>query len=647
MWPRFWRNQFSKQYTGTVLLGLCLSFSTSAQTTPPQTPLATPSATEYPGVLQTFETLIEVDSTKFKTTRDTLLKQGKVLSDSKKVDRLELEPAFLNSIILHSDPGYLRMASMDKCRFYDAILADLLKDAEGKIKNVMVTYVTRSGQRESAILSKKDFLGNVVTQECPETAALINQFQVKTIDKTLASTIFEVPSGQDQCKVTHLAWLNNPRTPYLCQVFEYIKEAKAGSGDPKDLQQRQAVAKVLDGKLNLIQKDYIENICNNLDHEEQFCDEFLNVSFWSKIAGGQEEKLHVESICQRVMGSANLSEAQYKQCLARLKNENDLCLYGSDKESALAPHIDCDSLSYALNHSSLRSDYRDCPGNSDQLTATNFTRILLNITKGDVKPYSGPCSAISAGETFMFNERFDNDENWGLEACYFDKLKDRDICSKTFFGKYGNHPMAYPSVVASILRETRGADLNITCSMVDSTEYNPMLLNYKSGCHIIYEKNRCFLSECKHKVLFNDREIDYIKIRGRITLEYFPLSVKGEQFTLQFLLTRDFKQSARSLNNLTAINSFFKTGKKIMYGIGCAEDLLPTFFKVQGMNQCSPLPFIIDGILKDKDKFAFITRTAVDSLQAPRVVGWSNIYSAVKSYQRFHPLKLWTLYGLD
>lgn len=643
MWPRSWRNRFSKKYSGTALLGLCLSYFTTAQTTP----LTTPPSTEYPGILQTFETLLEVDNTKFKTTFDTLLKQGKILSDSTKVEQLGLEPAFLNSIILHSDSGYVRLASTDKCRFYDAILTDLLKNAEGKIKNVMVTYVTKAGQRESAILSKKEFLSNVVTQECPESVALINQFQVKTLDKVLASTLFEIPTSIDQCKITHLAWLNNPKTPYLCQIYEYIKEARAGGGDPKDLVQRQAVAKILNGKLNLIQKDYIENICTNLDHEEQFCNEFLNVSFWSKVAGGQEEKIFAENICQKVMNTTNVSEAQYKQCLARLKNENDLCLYGGNKETALSPQLDCDSLSYALNHSSLRADYRDCPGKSDQLAATNFTRVLLNITKGDVKTFAGPCSAISAGETFMFNEQYDNDENWGLEACFYDKLKERDICSKFFFGNYGNHPLSYTSVVAGILKETRAADSNVTCTMVDSTEYNPLLLHYKSGCHIIYDRNKCYLSECKHRILYNDREIDFIKIRGRMLLEYYPLSVKGEQFTLQYLLTKDFKQNGKSFNNLTAITTFFKTGKKIMYGVGCAEDLLPTFFRVKGMNQCSPLPFIIDGMLKEKDKFAFITRTAADSLQAPRIVPWGNIYSAVKSYQRFHPLKLWTLYGLD
>ncbi len=643
--PPFWPSQHYKKFLGTVL-GLCLSTFSNAQDA--QTPLSTPSSTEYPGILQTFETLLQIDQTKFKNKFDSLTKSGKILSDSKTVNQLELEPDFLNSIILHSNSGYVRMAGTDKCRFYDAIITDLLKSAEGKIKNVMVTYLTRNGQRESAILSKKDFLSNVVNQECPESVKLIEKFQIKTLDRTIGSTIFEIPTNRDQCRITHLSWQNNPQTPYFCQLFEYIREAKNGEGDPKDLKQRQTVAKIIDGKLTIVQKDYLENLCLNLDNEEEFCKEFLNVSFWNKIAGGQKSPIYINDICRQVLNTKTLSPEQIKVCLNRLKREQDLCLYGSDKLSSLSPHLDCETLSIALNHSSLKSDYNDCPGNSDQLIATNFSRILLGVTSEEPKKFNGPCSAISAGETMLFNDRFDNDENWTLEACYFDKIKEREVCSKTFFGEYSNHPLSYTNVVAGILKETRGAEKSLTCAMVSSKEYNPLFLQYKNGCQIIYEANRCFISECEHKIIYNDRIIDFISVKNRTLLEYFPLNIKTERFTLHSLLKNDFKQPLISINNLTSIKSFFKTSKKnLLYGIGCAEDLLPSFFKIRAMNHCSPLPFIIDGIIKEGEQPAFVVRTSVDSLQAPRIMSWSTIYSGVKSYQRYHPLKLWTLYGLN
>lgn len=642
MLPPFWPNQFYKKILGTVLAsGLCLS--SFAQTTP----LATPKKTDYPGILQTFEKLIQIDSDKFNKRKDILIRNGRIFNTASAVQQLDLEPDFLNSIILHSDPGYLRLASTDKCRFYEAILTDLLRSAEGKITNVLMTYVEKD-VRQSAIMNKKDFLNKVVNLECPETQKMIPLFQVKTLEGTLKEINFDIPTGIDQCRNLHLGWVNNPKTPFLCQIYEYVKEAKAGGGDPKDLPQRRAVARILEDKQTLIQKDYIENICKHLDDEELFCEEFLNVSFWTKVSGGYEDKIYADEICQQVVSAKDLTAPQYSACLARLKKEKDLCLYPAGINSGLRPQPDCDQLSTALNHSSLKANYKDCPGNSDQMIATNVGRILNHFGSGEALPAFGACSALSAGVTYSFNKNYDNEENWKLEACYHDKLVDREICSKTFLGQYGVFPESYTSVVADILTKTRGADLSLKCTMLDSQEYNPLLLQYKSGCYIIYERENCFISQCKHKILYNDRPIDFIKLKNKATLAYFPLSVREERFSQHYLLTRDFKKTGKIMNTLSAIGTYFRKSKKgIIHGVGCAEDLLPTFFKTQSLNQCTPLPFIINGMMKDKDKVVFVVRTGADSVQAPRMISWSTVYSGVKSYQRMHPLKLWTMYALD
>jgi hypothetical protein len=427
-----------------------------------------------------------------------------------------------------------------------------------------------------------------------------------------------------------------------------MREANLNNGDPKDLPQRQAVARILEKKLNPSQRDYLENICQNLDNEDLFCEEFLNVSFWAKVAGGYENKIYAEDICLQVMGLPKLNEAQLKNCVNRLKKENDLCLYPSGINQGLLPAPQCDTLATALNYSTLRADYRDCPGASDQQGITNMGRILLNISKEPIPSTQGPCSALSSGTTFEFNRKFNNDENWKLEACYEDRLAEKEICRKTFFGGYGTTAEAYNVVVADILRKTRGAERTLKCEMVDSEAYNPLLLQYKSGCYIIYERKNCFISDCKHKILYNDRLIDFIKIKNRVQLEYFPTNVNDERFSQNYILTRDYRQNGRSLNNLSSIISFFKKNRRgIIHGIGCAEDLLPSFFKSRSFNQCSPLPFIIDGIIRENDKTVFVTRTGIDSLQAPRLISWSLIYSAVKDYQLVHPLRFWTLYGLD
>jgi hypothetical protein len=643
MSPRFWPNQHYN-YLGTALLGLCFSFASLSQTTP----IPTPASVEYPGILQSLEKLIQIDNTKFGKKQNLLIKTGNNSSEFKNVSALDVDPDYLNSLILHSDPGYVKLASSNKCRLYDAIINDLLRNAEGNIKTVFITYVNKNKERESALISKKDFVNKVVSLECPETPKLIDQFQIKNLDKTISSTNFSHPAGKDQCHNIYLDWLNDSKTPYFCKLHEFVKEAKLNYGDPKDLVQRQAIATIVEKKLTSTNMDYLDNLCENLDKEEQFCDEFMNVSFWSKIGSGFENKIFVENICDQVQGSKTLSDAQFKQCVAKLKKENDLCLYPSGRSQGILPGPQCDTLATALNYSSLRADYRDCPNSSDQQAITNMGRILLNITKEKIAPLNGPCSAISAGVTMEFNKKFDNDVNWKLEACYDDTLNNKEVCAKTFFGNYGSSAGSYGKVVAEILRNTRGADMSLKCEMVDNEDYNPLLLQYKSGCYILYDRNKCFVSQCKHKILYNDRVIDFIKIKNRVTTEYFPTNVNDERFSQNYILTHEFRQNGRVLNNMSNILAFFKKSKTaIIHGVGCAENLLPSFFKSHAFNQCTALPFIIDGIIRENDKTVFVTRTGVDSLQAPRLMSWSLVYSAVKSYQRTHPLRLWTMYGLD
>ena len=638
---RFLRDQLSKKISGTVLLGLC--FSSFAQTTP----LETPKSTEYPGLLETFEKLIQVDTTRLKTKTDLLTRTGKNLSDAKTVTNIDLEPDFLNSLILHSDPGYLRLAGQSKCRLADTIITDLLRTADGRVKNVIVTYVNKDNVRETSVLSKRDYLTKVVSVECPESMKLIGEMAIKNLDATIKKVNFELPTGEEQCHSIHIGWLNDPRTPYLCQIHEYIAEANSNAGDAVDLAQRKALARVLAGKMSPSNREYLANICSHLDEEKLFCQDFLYVSFWNKVANGQASRIYAEDICKKALKTGTLSEPQLRECLARMKKESDICLYPA-KRSGLAPQMECDLLSAALNYSSFRSDYSDDPAASDQLGVTNMGRIILNINKTPVRPFEGPASVISAAETFTFNDNFDNSEKWQIEACYDNMVTNLEVCQQTVIGKYLGLRQSYTSVVEDILKRTRGAEQNITCGMTSDLEFNPLLLKYKSGCHIVYNPETCQISNCPHKIYYNDRPITHIRIKSSMSLDYFPLSIPSERTSQHYLLANDFRRGARSMGNLSTIISFFKKNRKgVIHGIGCAEELLPSFFKVRAMNQCSPVPFIIDGLIKNEDKTVLVTRTALDTLQAPRLISWSNVFSSVKSYQLLHPMRLWTMYGMD
>lgn len=636
MWHPFSRSQFSKNFSSAAsIAGLCFSLSVFSQV---ESPLKAPVSTAYPGMIENFEKIIQVDGEHFKKKLNSLIKAQKYLTSTRDIKDLDLDVDFLNSLILHSDPGYLKVAGTSRCRLYDTLITDLLRTAEGKVENVIVSYSNQKGERESAVMLRKDFLNVVVNSECPETPKLIAEFQIKKLDELIKKTNFATPAGELQCQSTLKSWVLDPKTPYFCQLHEYMREVELGEGDPKTLPERTQLSRVIASKLDPIQKDFLKNLCSNLDNEKIFCEEFLNVSFWNRIAEGRADKIYADGICKGT---------PLKACLARVKKEPDLCLYPRGDSTGLSPQLECDQLSLALNHSILRANYQDCAAQSDAQGVTNFARILLHFSKSQVKPFQGSCSAISSGEVLGFEKKNDLENTWELEACFNDKILERDVCYKTFFGAYGPLEESYTEVVAKILQRTRGADQRLKCQMVSSKKFSPYLLDYKSGCHIVYEEDRCFISSCPHRIVYNDRTIDFIELRNRVKLDYFATTLQNERFSLQYVLNLDSKIRAKSLSSLSAMRLYFKKSTKgIIHGVGCAEELLPSFFQPSSMNQCTALPFIIDGLIPHAEG-AFVFRSAADSLQAPRIISWSRLYSAVKEYERLHPLSLWTLYGLE
>ena len=113
------------------------------------------------------------------------------------------------------------------------------------------------------------------------------------------------------------------------------------------------------------------------------------------------------------------------------------------------------------------------------------------------------------------------------------------------------------------------------------------------------------------------------------------------------LYTTKKKLNLKSIKNISSYLLLQKQyPKAIFLGVGCAEDLLPSFFKRYAFNICTPLPFISDGYLKSEGSYALVTRTGVDQINAPRIIPWPYIFNAVKTYQQLHPIKLWGLYAI-
>ena len=80
--------------------------------------------------------------------------------------------------------------------------------------------------------------------------------------------------------------------------------------------------------------------------------------------------------------------------------------------------------------------------------------------------------------------------------------------------------------------------------------------------------------------------------------------------------------------------------------MGCAEQLLPRFFTMKTLNQCTPTTFIIDGFIKDQGMYALTTKTSFDQDNIARIIPWRNISASIKAFKNKSPIKLWGFYAI-
>lgn len=641
-WPHCSLSLLSKTFLGMALVVIPLS--PLAQSVP----LENAAATSFPGALQSMRSLLEFDSKRMEAKSGLVAGRNVTARDIEADSKIDLDPDFLNSIILHTPSSYMALAGQNKCAFYSALLADLLKTRAGKLSTLTIQYQKKDGTRVSALMEKRDFIDYVVYPSCPDMRQTVALFQIKTIDSAIKSSSFTPPTGRAQCELSFNSWVQDPKSPFWCQIDEVIKtgfkmERKTIAEDKNTL----ALTRLLRQKLGPERLEYLSNFCANADSQQVFCANAFSTSFFSRISDKSRTDSYIKDICQEYLGKNIWSAAVIQECIATLKTTPDACLWGTMGTSGLSPRPTCDQLSLALNNSTLWADYDDCPRYSDNQAVTNVARLLLNIDRPVISSTNNPCSAVSAATVLEFNRKFDNETMWSAGVCYFDKIEQKEKCLPAFYGDYGATPGSIGRVMGEVVTRTKGADRDTVCKLVSATNWNPQLLEYKYGCYVVYDPDNCGIASCNSKVFYNEAEIKGITIKSQLAFDYFPTSLAGEKFSQTYIIQRDAQKKTRSLQTLPAVLSFFKDNPKgVLHGIGCAEDLLPGFFKKVAFNQCTPLPFIVDGVIQNGDRTTLVTRSAADDIHAPRIIPWGQVFSAVKSYQIHQPLKQWTMHAI-
>ena len=612
---------------------------------------------ETPGLYQTLETLIEVQDKSFAKKMKKLRNKISNLNNLKDPMTVELDPDFINHILFYSPSRYSSLAHKDRCSLYDLVLSGHLRDKEGQLRRFLIKYQTRKGKIKTSLVSKSTFLQKVAFKQCPQSQKFQQYFNMRNLKKTLKTITLEVPTSYDQCYKVYNEFVNDYKTPYLCQIYEQIKKVPALKiairNTPRSnfklatkLKRGLSLSNDYKKVLNIKSYDYLKNLCDNIEKPKKFCHDFFELSFWKKIIKGEKSSIYIKNMCLEIYKRKNLTPRQFQKCARELSKDPDRCHYLNKFDRGLTPKPSCSNISKALNLSRLVSNYNDCPSKTGNEGILNIARVINHISPK--KSFSDNLCQLESTKVFaQFSHEVNDGRDWNVHLCYEDKLNQKEVCLPTLLGEYPGSDLSMNLVVAKILRRTKGFGNEQKCSVISNKEYRPTLLEYKSGCYIIQSGKNCSGTNCKFKIMNDELEIKHITFKSDVLFTYFPVEYTKQNSSQFKLIQKHFKKKSRKMLNISFVKTIFKQKPNaILQGIGCREDLLPTFFQKRSLNQCTPLPFIVDGYIEDRGTLSLVVRTALDSLHAPRIVSWSYVYSALKAYKDLHPMSLWGLYAI-
>lgn len=645
MWPQYWPSLFCRSF---LIISLILTSGKAL------------SSPKHPGMIESLELLLDLHKKQYKLLSSKVRRNPKVLSNIANIKELDLHPFFVQSILFHSDDKYLALAGTNKCQFYTLLENDLLKTAAGRITNVIINFTTTDGKKESAILTKDDFINQVYKKSCPNKKETSTLFSDESLLSTLNKVSFPTPENKKDCETILEDWQRNPFTPYLCRVPESINlgriaQKKLSRTDNANFSKRRYLvelirrSKYLQKTVPYFERSYLNNLCYGLNNIEKFCRPYIADDVWSKVISGEFPDYFLAPKCRASLKKTSVTKAQLKSCASKFKSEPKYCINKSKGNlKSFGPMPNCEDISDALMVSQLETDFHDCPGYIDNEGMVNIHRIVSHLDGQKLNSTSKSC-VNEVNHTFaslLFDYNYE--DGWPLRLCYQDKIDDKEKCDPYIPGNNVNDKMSEGNVVANILHRTRGLPSNLKCEVISKKRFNPNFLQYKTGCYIVYNPEQCTTQYCPKVISYNLKEIKDIKYIGKPEFDYFPTNFKKEKFSLSNILKEVFKLKNSKIRNFTDLIYFLdRKPSNIVHGIGCAEDLAPANFRKNGLNQCKPLPFIIDGYIKTGTQVSMVTRLAIDDIHSPRLIPWNFIFNSVASYKVLHPLDTWTLYGIQ
>jgi hypothetical protein len=610
------------------------------------------------GILETIESLVEIQNTQFERLRTQISANPMILSQIGSETDIQLEPRFAQSLLFSSERKYLDLIRGNECAFFTLIENNLLRTPTGALTHLVVS-IKEDQEVQHALVTRENFLETVYRSKCPQNRDLSTIFNNANIASTINNLTFPIPRRRDQCQQIINDFNLNPNTPYFCRVAEALNRGAQARLELTNLntsavQQRRELLTLAEQyefyqqNLSHFHRTYLQNICNNLDSVENFCSVYLADDVWSQVVNGEQPIWKMSYRCREILNNQNPSMDDLRACAYQLNQDPDLCrTRGAQAYQSLYPYFRCDTLSQNLIRGKLLTDYHDCPGRVDNEGITNISRILNHFQERSQTSNPATCASNTFVRFAELNLEYDNKDAWPLSICHEDRVTGGERCHPYVPGVHPDSNLSEDKVVSQILITQNNAPRNTRCQIVDRRDYNPNLLSFQTGCVILYDRDECTTLHCPKRILLDQREVNSFTYKGKATFDYFPNSFRNERFSLSTILREQLRLEPRAIRNLTELTAFFNhTGKGIVHGIGCAEDLLPERFRRRSFNECRPLPFIIDGISTEGVTTNIIIRFPIEDIHSPRSMNWNHIFTAITHYQNLHPIESWMMYGL-
>ncbi|OUR98936.1 hypothetical protein A9Q84_05860 [Halobacteriovorax marinus] len=653
--PLFWQKLFSKKIISLGLLSWAFIFSSYAQTN------LNSKIQTTPGVIESLLQIIEIEKNQYTNLIKESEKKSLLITSADQIKDLKLDPFFVKSLLLNSDNKYLQFLKdgRDECQLISLFQNNLLKTSRGLINTVIINYLDKDGSRKRGLLTKNNFLEIYFKKKCINNKELGDLFNIKNIKRTVKGISLLTPKNQKECSQILNDWLDNPNTPFLCGINEtMVRGEKAARVLPltdkvqrrsrAELQRRIRESKKVSSQIPYFQRTYLKNLCGNIDNKKLFCDKYLAKDIWSKIVTGEKPDYLLKYKCKNVLRKEKLTKTEIKKCALKFKSEPNYCITnGNNKHLSLFPLENCHNISKALNHSRLITKYHDCPGGIDNEGIINIHRIMSHFNPTELPSTEITCASEPNLTFAKLNIQSNNSRGWPLKICFKNLATENKECYPYVPGASTSDKLSEDKVISKILKKVERTPFEVKCKLTNSRVYNPNRLGYKAGCFIVYDPGNCTTMHCPKEVYYETKLIDYLIYEGKILYDYFPTSFSNEKYATSNLMKETLKRDSKLIRNLTALKFFFENSKTgIVHGLGCAEDIQPQVFHRRLLNQCTPLPFIIDGISKEEGRTKLVFRSSISDIHTPKLMEWNILFNAVANYKELHPLSTWTLYGI-